>query len=275
MYGDCVEEIDGSVGLIVKAVQRLGLSKNTLIAFFSDNGPAIFFKAAGGSAGPFFGGKGQTYEGGVRVPSIWNWPGKINPNTQDHSITSIPDIFTTLASIAGASIPTDRPIDGMDLSKVLFEDQALERECIAYYTQELLTAVRCGAYKLHYYAKTQMLGYPAPVNPPALYNLHSDPGEHFPLNNTHFIDVIAKIDAWKAAWLESVVLSPGQFQLYNMTADAYQPCCNIETNCYCPPSITVQPSYNSIRQAHASAAMASESLEASGYPSFGPTNVFI
>jgi len=275
LYGDTIEEIDGAVGQIVAALDRLHLSRKTLVVFLSDNGPAIFFQAGGGSPGPFFGGKGQTYEGGVRVPSIWFWPGKIQPNTQDHSITSITDVFTTVATLAGATIPSDRPIDGIDLSPVLFENQPSGRRCIPYYVQSQLTAIRCGAFKLHYMLMPSMVAVPVPLATPILYNINADPSESFKLNNTLFPGVVAEIEAFKHSYLAGLVAGPPQFQLYNSTATAYQPCCNLATNCYCPPTITTQPSYVSTKQNQEFTSIASESLQNAGLSVFGPTGVFM
>jgi len=142
LYGDVIEEIDASVGLVVGLLEELGELDNSLLVFISDNGPAVYFGSMAGSPGLFRGGKGTTWEGGVRVPSLWYWPGQIDAATIDHSITSVVDIFTTFASIAGASIPDDRPIDGKDLSGILFDNEPLDRECFPYYSQKFFTAVR-------------------------------------------------------------------------------------------------------------------------------------
>jgi len=273
-YGDTVQEIDGSVGLILDTLKKLHLDDDTLVIFLSDNGPSIFFQAGGGSAGPFFGGKGQSYEGGVRVPSIWSWPGRIEPNTQDHSITSVTDIFTTVATVAGATVPTDRVIDGRDLSPVLFENQPSGRECIAYYVQSQLTAVRCGAYKLHYMIMPSMVAVPVPLASPILFNINSDPGEKWQLNTTLFANVVTKINTFKDQWLASVVPGPAQFGTYNTTVGAYQPCCNIATNCYCPPASTVQPTFQQVQQTQQFAEMVTSAFQEAGIPAFGPTTYF-
>jgi len=275
LYGDTVEEIDGAVGQIMATLHDLHLTKKTLVVFLSDNGPAIFFRAGGGSPGPFFGGKGQTYEGGVRVPSIWSWPGKISPNTQDHSITSITDVFTTVASIAGATIPTDRHIDGIDLSPVLFENQPSGRQCIVYYVQSQLTAVRCGNFKLHYMLMPSMVLVPVPLANPILYNVVTDTAEQYQLNTTLFAPVVAQINAFKSAYLSNLIPGPPQFQLYNSTASAYQPCCNLATNCFCPPTHTAPQPLVSMQQGNEFASIAAQAMQNAGVPVFGPTTVFM
>ena len=94
VYGDVIEEIDWTVGQVVGALDRLGLSSNTLVVFTSDNGPWTSFETHGGSAGPLRHGKGTTFEGGMRVPGIFWWPGTIAPGVT-REIGSGMDLFTT------------------------------------------------------------------------------------------------------------------------------------------------------------------------------------
>ena len=96
LLGDVIEEIDWSVGQVMKTIKELGLDEKTLVIFTSDNGPAT------GSAGPFRGKKGSNFEGGVREPCIMRWPGKIPAGTQCSQIAGNIDVLPTLASIAGA-----------------------------------------------------------------------------------------------------------------------------------------------------------------------------
>ena len=103
LYGDVIEEIDWSVGEILKTLKKEGLDKNTVVIFTSDNGPWSIFNENGGSAGPLFGAKGTSYEGGQRVPAIFWGPGRIKPGII-FGIGSTLDIFPTLSKLAGVSI---------------------------------------------------------------------------------------------------------------------------------------------------------------------------
>ena len=144
ILGDCIEEIDWSVGQIQDKLEEHGIAANTLVLFTSDNGPAR------GSAGPLRGRKGSTYEGGVRVPTVAHWPGTIPPATSYGDTATTMDILPTFATLAGAEYPSER-IDGHDISEVLLGDttQASPYEEFYFYRGYELRAVRSGAWKLH------------------------------------------------------------------------------------------------------------------------------
>jgi arylsulfatase A len=127
LYGDVIQEIDWSVGQIVKTLNEEGLDKNTLVIFTSDNGPWLVFNENGGSAGLLREGKGTSYEGGMREPAIFWWPGKIVPNVIQQ-VGSTLDLFPTINKIAGIDIPGDRLYDGYDISDVLFNHGHTKRE---------------------------------------------------------------------------------------------------------------------------------------------------
>ena len=114
IYGDVVEEIDWSTGRVLDALRAAGIDRRTLVVFTSDNGPWLPFKTHGGSAGPLREGKGTTWEGGVRTPAIFWWPGTVRPSVVT-DIGSAMDLFVTAARLAGAAPPADRTIDGVDL----------------------------------------------------------------------------------------------------------------------------------------------------------------
>lgn len=178
LYGDTVEEVDWSVGQVIEAVRKQKLEKNTLIFFTSDNGPWLLRKFNGGSAGLLRDGKGGTWEGGYRVPAIAFWPGTIKPGVT-HEIASGMDLFNTCLSLAGAEIPKDRPIDGVDMTPVLLGEKS-KRDAEFYYYGDQLYAVRRGAFKAHFvthdgYSKSK----PEEHNPPLLFNLSEDPSERF------------------------------------------------------------------------------------------------
>ena len=144
ILGDCIEEIDWSVGQIRDKLEEHGIAENTLVFFTSDNGPAR------GSAGPLRGRKGSTYEGGLRVPTVAYWPGTIPPGTSYDDTATTMDILPTFATLAGGEYPAER-IDGHDISGVLKGDTARDSpyEAFYFYRGYELRAVRSGAWKLH------------------------------------------------------------------------------------------------------------------------------
>ena len=165
-YGACVMAIDWAMNCITRKLEEEGLTENTIIIFTSDNGSR---GDNGGSNLPLRGTKQQTWEGGMRVPFIMNWPGKIPARACGDIVSSI-DLLPTLATLCGIDHKPDNKIDGIDLSNlVLGNDNPLKRETFFYYRQNDLEAVRCGDFKLHARKK------PEEVN--LLYNLREDIGE--------------------------------------------------------------------------------------------------
>jgi arylsulfatase A-like enzyme len=193
LYGDVVEEIDWSVGRVLEALRHEGLDKNTFVFFTSDNGPWLVQGEAGGSAGLLRDGKGSTWEGGMREPAIAWWPGRVRSGVVSHELACTMDLFTTSLTLAGASVPADRAIDGLDLAPVLFRDGASPREFFFYYRGTKLYAVRKGTFKAHFTTRT---GYgpdaPLPHEPPLLFDLGHDPSEQFNIAASH-PDVLAEI----------------------------------------------------------------------------------
>lgn len=186
LYGDVVEELDWSVGQVLDTLRQEGLDRNTLVFFTSDNGPWLTKNLAGGSAGPLRDGKGSTWEGGMREPAIAWWPGKIKPNVINSQLACSMDLFSTCLSLAGASIPADRIIDGLDMTPMLLGSGPSQRNLMFYYKRDELYAVRKGQYKAHLVTYS---GYspepPQKHDPPALFNLESDPGERFDVAAEH------------------------------------------------------------------------------------------
>lgn len=170
LYGDAVEEIDWSTGRILDTLARLGLDDNTLVLFTSDNGPWLKQGANGGCALPLRDGKGTTYEGGVRVPCVVRWPGKIPAQTVCDEMTTEMDILPTFARLAGTNEPTDRIIDGRDIWPLMAGTKGAvsPHETLFFYRGNRLEAVRSGKWKLI---------LPHDSMPLALYDLHADIGE--------------------------------------------------------------------------------------------------
>jgi len=186
IFGDTVEEIDAGVGRILQTLKDLSLDKNTLVVFTSDNGPWLPFREHAGSAGLLRDGKGTTWEGGMREPTIFYWPGKIKPGPV-MGIGSTLDLFATITSLAGAKIPAGRIMDSYDLGPTLFQRKPSPRTVMFYYRGQHLFAVRKGAYKAHFVTMTayQKDNHREEHDPPLLFHINHDPGENFDISAQH------------------------------------------------------------------------------------------
>jgi arylsulfatase A len=191
-YGDVIEEIDWSVGQVLDTLRGLGLDRRTLVLFTSDNGPWTLFDEQGGSAGPLRGSKGGTFEGGMREPAIFWWPGTIPPGVARDIGTTL-DLLPTVAALAGVRPPADRVLDGYDLGAVLRGGARSPRQDVFYYRGPRLYALRHGAYKAHFFTQSEYGGEPeAAHDPPLLYDLDQDPGERYDVAARH-PEVVAEI----------------------------------------------------------------------------------
>ncbi len=186
LYGDVVEEIDDGVGKIINALKENGLADNTIVVFTSDNGPWLPFQNNGGSAGPLRAGKGTTWEGGMREPTIFWGPGLIKPGVVSE-IGSTLDLFTTFSSMANSSIPEDRVIDGLDLTPSLRQAKSSPRKSMFFYRGSELFAVRLGDFKAHFITQGAygQFGERKEHAIPLLYNVAFDAGEHFDISEEH------------------------------------------------------------------------------------------
>ena len=150
VYGDVIEELDAGVGAVMAALRKHALDDKTLVIFFSDNGPFLSYGSHAGSAGPLREGKLTAWEGGVRVPGIARWPGKVPANrVTDEPVMAI-DLLPTIAKLAGAE-PPKLPIDGKDAGPLLFGEPGAKspQEAYYFYAGDELHAVRSGKWKLH------------------------------------------------------------------------------------------------------------------------------
>jgi arylsulfatase A len=179
LYGDVVEELDWSTGEILRALNDAGVDRNTLTMFTSDNGPWLTKGDHGGSAGPLRDGKRSTWEGGVRVPFLAHWPGKVPANVTTDAFGTQMDILPTCARLAGAKLPADRVYDGRDLSPVLLENRPGRPPLLFYWYRDQVRAVRKGPWKLHLMTNEPAKGIRAAVkhDPPLLFHLERDPSE--------------------------------------------------------------------------------------------------
>jgi arylsulfatase len=151
LYADVVEELDWSVGLILETLKQSGIDERTLVIFFSDNGPFLSYGDHAGSAAPLREGKLTTFEGGVRVPCIARWPGRIPAGRVCGEPLMEIDLLPTLAQLTNADLP-ERKLDGRDIAPVLLgaEGAASPHEALVFYAGNDLEAVRAGQWKLHF-----------------------------------------------------------------------------------------------------------------------------
>ena len=201
LFGDSVMEMDYCVGVILQKLKDLGIEKNTFVFFTSDNGAATYRGSEGGDNGPFLCGKCTTFEGGMRVPGIAWWPGKVPAGTITHQLATNMDLFTTSLSIAGVKVPQDRVIDGIDLTTLLTKQAVVDRP-VFYYRGDEMMAARLGPHKAHYWLWVSN-GFKAGHYPfckgqyvanvtthhqmdhstqPVLFNVDRDPGEKYPIS---------------------------------------------------------------------------------------------
>ena len=203
LYGDAIEEIDWGVGQILRKLKELNLDANTLVVFTSDNGPWLQYGIDGGSAGPLRAGKGTTYEGGMRVPTIMRWPGKIPAGRTTDQVAATIDLLPTFARLAGTQPPGDRVIDGRDIWPLMSDPAAQSPHETFYYFggsrgadgAPSLRGIRAGNWKLHFRRRG------GPLRGFELYNLKTDVGE-----TQNLIDqrpqIAARLEAQAKAFLE-------------------------------------------------------------------------
>ncbi len=218
LYGDVVEELDASIGDLLKTFTDEHLESNTIVIFFSDNGPFLSYGTHAGKAEPYREGKLTTFEGGVRVPFIVRWPGRIPAGEVSNELITELDLLPSLVKLAGAKNPR-KTIDGLDLlATLLGESSSSNRKHFAYYSGTELHAVRYGKWKLHFaheyltvngppgtdgkpanYANMKPLsitesgirgiasrhGYKVQKLPQSLFDLDTDPGETTDVSDKH------------------------------------------------------------------------------------------
>jgi len=213
-----VLELDSGVGRILKTLKKFDLHQDTVVFFSSDNGAACVDSAfEDGSNGPFLCAKQTTFEGGVRVPGIVWGPKYVKAGQIFNQPASLMDIFTTSIKLAGLDIPTDRIIDGVDLTDVLSGKDTESNRAIFHYRGNELFAVRFGLYKAHYWTWTNSLEeYQQGItfcrgqtvvnvtthtqmnrtHDPVLFHLGRDPGEKHPIRSDlyEYKHVINKIN---------------------------------------------------------------------------------
>jgi arylsulfatase A len=228
LLGDAMEEIDHSVGQIRQTIKELGLTKNTLIIFSSDNGPWIRFQDTEnhpnygearlhiGYATPFRDGKGSNWEGGHRVPGIFCWPGKIASNPINQSPASTLDVLPTIFALAGVETPKDRTLDGRDIRSLLMPQRNKKTlpEFEFYYSHSINKpfAIRLGSWKMHTRISSQTgnnYGFNASRSTPLLFQVEQDLSERIDRAKEE-PELIAKMLA-RLSQFESHVSKEGTF----------------------------------------------------------------
>jgi arylsulfatase A-like enzyme/CubicO group peptidase (beta-lactamase class C family) len=203
LYADVIAEIDWSVGQILDAVKRIGADDNTLVIFTSDNGPWASYGNHAGSAGAFRESKGTTFEGGVRVPFVARWPGRIPKGTTSRVPAMTIDLLPTIAKLSGGSVPMDRTIDGRDLWPALSgQSTGPLHDALYFYWGAELHAVRSDRWKLHVphpYQAFELAGrdgspgkYVRKELGLSLFDLNADPGESSDVAASH-PDVVSRL----------------------------------------------------------------------------------
>ncbi|MBE7177312.1 MAG: sulfatase [Mucilaginibacter polytrichastri] len=208
LFGDVVEEVDWSVGEVMKKLKTLGLDKNTLVIFTSDNGPWRNYGNHAGSTGGLREGKGSAWEGGMRVPAIMRWPGQIPAGTISNKLACNIDVLPTVAKATGAKLPAKK-IDGVDLTSLFHPEKnsTPRQDLVYYYDRNNLKCVRKGKWKITFPCLSRTYrdfppgadGFPGQVNEKdsvklALYDLQADPGETIDVKDLH-PDVMAELNA--------------------------------------------------------------------------------
>jgi arylsulfatase A len=213
IYGDVVEEIDWSVGQVLDALRKEDLAENTLVMFSSDNGPWLEYNEQGGSAGLLRDGKGTTWDGGMREPGLFWWPGTILAGRVLGGLSSTLDVFPTFAELAGAPLPKDRILDGNSLATFLKGKAESPRDTMFFYSGSQLQAVRKGPWKMYLQSKTYAVKNKLQeAKPPILFHVEQDPSEQYNIAEQH-PEIVEELTKIVQAHQAGVVPIPAQLDI--------------------------------------------------------------
>jgi len=216
-WADMLAEMDANVGQMLDAVDKAGIREDTIVIFTSDNG-LEFIRPWDGWAGPWRGQYFTALEGGIRVPFLIRWPGKIPAERVSNEIVHGVDMFATLARIGGAKVPTDRPFDSLDQSDFfLGKTEKSEREGFPIWCADRLQAVKWRNWKLHFMRQDTMFDPPVKNPVPTIYNLYTDPREEKPTADSWVVGPVLKIVGQFEQGVKQHPLIPMG------TSDPYQP----------------------------------------------------
>lgn len=225
LFGDATQELDQLIGKLFDTLPTIADEKNVLTFFTSDNGPWLVKAEKGGSAGVFRDGKSTTWEGGYREPGFVHWPGKITPGQRSTEVVATYDIFPTIIKLAGATLPTDRKLDGRDISDVFLNGGKSPHDCIFLWrgtsnatcpkhasTCDGLWAVRCGKYKAHWITRDYNEKQANYHDPPLVFHIERDPSELHPLlsDSAEYKNALLTIQTAKTAHVASIKPVPNQ-----------------------------------------------------------------
>jgi arylsulfatase len=179
-FADCLAEMDANVGALLDAVDELRIRDNTIVVFTSDNGPDSTFPSQG-TSGPWRGYYFTHMEGSLRTPFIVRWPGRVGAGRVSNEIVHEVDTFTTFARMAGAAVPQDRPIDGVDQTDfVLGKSDRSARDGFPVFVADRLEAVKWKTWKMAFYEEQRDWWSPATkLGVPKIFDLISDPKEEY------------------------------------------------------------------------------------------------
>lgn len=257
-YGDNVEELDWSVGRILETLKMLNIEEDTLVFLTSDNGPFLERGKEAGFCGrapslsdkisePLRGGKGQTWECGIRVPGIVRWPNQVVAGQVIPSVTSLLDIFPSLLEIWNVPPNSRYPLDGISIwpkvslnedAKISLPITTTERDSLFHYCGSTITAIRLGKFKAHYWTPIWDDGLQACPSvticpclgtqhtPPLLFDIEADPGETSPLDVEKHLDVLSAMDTAVRKHQETIV--PVTNQVETLALPWLFPCCNAD-----------------------------------------------
>lgn len=253
-YGDAVEELDWGVGHLLTALDRLGMTNNTLVYFTSDNGGHLeesdyLGRRAGGYNGGLRGGKGHgAPDGGIRMPTLLRWPGKVKAGHVTDEPVSLMDVFPTIAHALNVKLPPGHVADGLDLLPLLSgQENVSPHAFLFHYCQDRIHAVRhrprtgTSVFKLVLYEPGYNLGKDhcnflchcndaVALRLPKLYDMTSDPGELRPLSSKdlkEYSDIVRSMQEAIVKHQESIVLVPNMFAHHKMFWRFWeQPICN-------------------------------------------------
>lgn len=212
LFGDAVMEVDWSVGQVMQALKDEKIDGRTLVIFTADNGPWLSYGKHAGSARPLREGKGTSFEGGTREPTIMRWPGRIPAGTTCDELASTIDVLPTFAKLIGSELPV-RPIDGKDMAPLMFAADGAEspHDCFYYYYEDgELQAIRDPRWKLHFPHGYRTIGdrvgrddglpidYEQMKIGASLYDLKQDREERTNVADEH-PDVVARLQTAAAA----------------------------------------------------------------------------
>jgi arylsulfatase A-like enzyme len=176
-FADSMMEMDYRTGQLLDEVERLGIKEDTLFIFASDNGPE-FRRPWRGTAGQWTGTYHTAMEGGLRVPLIVRWPKHVSAGTKNDDIIHVTDLFATLADVAKAPLPSDRPIDGVShFEQWVDKSKEPARQGFVFYIKKELRAVKWRHWKMHFILEKEPNTGPIHLETPALFNLKRDPKE--------------------------------------------------------------------------------------------------